>query len=375
MFKSLRYLSQAIDFFQLPNEMRSIIFYSESKNYWPLFKGLIDGLIDESELTVCYITSADDDPGFKYYRNRYKSFLIGDGYIRNWFFLNMQAKIVVMTMPDLHQYQVKRSKYNIHYIYLQHALVSLHMVYRNGAFDWYDTIFCAGSHHVREVRYIEEKYSLPKKKILKHGYARLDSIFKNNQIKKKIDSNIKHALFAPTWGRQGTIETGLGEKVVNKLLSLGYKVTLRIHPETRKSSMTMVNKIVSGQLNNNMFIFEDNVVSLDSFFESDFMVSDWSGAALEYSFGLNKPVVFLDVPRKNNNPKYKEINITPLEVSIREKIGVVATLDDIDCSLIDSLSNISIDSSRYVFNIGKSDFYGIKYILDLLEKIDQKNIT
>ncbi len=70
MFKSLRYLSQAIDFFQLPNEMRSIIFYSESKNYWPLFKGLIDGLIDESELTVCYITSADDDPGFKYYRNR-----------------------------------------------------------------------------------------------------------------------------------------------------------------------------------------------------------------------------------------------------------------------------------------------------------------
>ena len=32
------------------------------------------------------------------------------------------------------------------------------------------------------------------------------------------------------------------------------------------------------------------------------MVSDWSGAALEYSFGLKKPVIFLDLPKKVNNP-------------------------------------------------------------------------
>ena len=64
----------------------------------------------------------------------------------------------IMTMPDLNQYQVKRSKYPVHYIYIQHSLVSLHMVCRKGAFDNYDTICCAGPHHVREIRAVEKKY-------------------------------------------------------------------------------------------------------------------------------------------------------------------------------------------------------------------------
>ena len=53
------------------------------------------------------------------------------------------------------------------------------------------------------------------------------------------------------------------------------------------------------------------------------MVSDWSGAAIEYAFALEKPVIFCDVPRKVNNPDYQEIDREPIEVSIREKIGTI----------------------------------------------------
>ena len=362
---------QANEFLRLPRLMRSIVFYSEGKNSWPLFKGLIDGIFDQSDFNVCYITSGEDDPSFEYNNNRFTSFLIDDSYVRNWLFENMQADILIMTMPDLNNYQVKRSKHHVHYIYVQHALLSLHMAYRQGAFDWFDTIFCSGPHHVHEIRCLEEKYNLPQKKILEHGYARLDSIIKGKQPA-KVDNDFKHALFAPSWGPNAVIELGLGDQVVERLLSFGYKVTLRPHPETLKSSSKIINKIISKHSNNNMFVYEEGVSSLDSFHQSNFMISDWSGAALEYSFGLKKPVIFLDLPKKVNNPMYTEINITPLEVLVREEIGVIVSVDQITVSLINSLPYGQINPEKYVFNIGKSDFYGVKYILDMTNDLCNK---
>ena len=311
MLKTLKYILQANEFLHLPRKMRRIVFYSEGKNYWPIFKGLVVGILNQSNLNICYLTSSKDDPGFKYSNKQFKSFLIDDSYVRNWLFENMQADVFILTMPDLNNYQLKRSKYPVHYIYVQHNLMSLHMSYRQGAFDWFDSVFCSGPHHVQEIRCLEETYNLPHKKILEHGYARLDSIIKNKQSG-KVDNDLKHALFAPSWG---------------------------------------------------------NVSSLDSFHQSNFMISDWSGAALEYSFGLNKPVIFLDLPKKINNPLYKDINITPLEVSVRKEIGAVVNIDDITPSLIASLPYGQIDPNKYVFNIGKSDFYGVKYILNMAEDL------
>ena len=371
MLKILKYILQANEFLRLPKVMRRVVFYSEGKNYWPLFKGLIDGILDQSDLNVCYISSGKDDPGFEYSDNHFKSFLIDDSYVRNWLFENMQADVLIMTMPDLNNYQVKRSKHPVHYIYVQHCLMSLHMGYRQGAFDWFDTVFCAGPHHVHEIRCLEEKYNLPQKKLLEHGYARLDSIIKHKQPT-KVDNEFKHALFAPSWGHNASIELGFGDQVVEKLLSFGYKVTLRPHPETLKSSSKIINKIISKHCNNKMFIYDECVSSLDSFYHSNFMISDWSGAALEYSFGLNKPVIFLDLPKKINNPKYKEIDVVPLEVSVREDIGVIVSVDDLTPSLISSLSYDKVDSSKYVFNIGRSDFYGTKYILDMADDLCNK---
>mgnify|MGYP000365500401 FL=1 len=336
-----------------------------------MFKGLIDGILDKSDLNICYISSEKGDPGFEYSHHHFKSFLIDASYVRNWLFENMQADILIMTMPDLNNYQVKRSKHPVHYIYVQHALMSLHMGYRHGAFDWFDTVFCSGPHHVHEIRCLEEKYNLPHKKILEHGYARLDSIIKHKKPT-NADNDFKHALFAPTWGHNAAIELGFGGQVVEKLLSFGYKVTLRPHPETLKSSSKIINKIISKYSNNEMFIYEQGISSLDSFHQADFMITDWSTAALEYSFGLNKPVLFLDLPKKINNPLYTEIDATPLEVSVREDIGVIVSVDDIAPSLINSLPYGKVDPKKYVFNIGKSDFYGVKYILDMTDRLYNK---
>ena len=366
MLKTLKYILQANKFMRLPKSVRRIVFYSEGKSYWPLFQGLIGVILDESDLFVCYISSGIDDPGLNYNSPKFKSFLTDDSYVRNWFFENIQADVIIMTMPDLNQYQVKRSKHKVHYIYIQHALMSLHMAYREGAFDWYDTIFCAGPHHVEEIRCLEVKYKLPQKNLFKHGYSRIDYILKQ-KLSKKDDIQIENVLFAPSWGPNAAIESGIATLVVEKLLSFGYKVTFRPHPETIKSSFRKINHIKSKYSKNKMFVYDSCISSLDSFHNSNFMISDWSGAAIEYSLGLNKPVVFLDLPKKINNPNYKNIDLIPLEVEIRNKIGIIVGIDEINHSLLSSLKYIPLDINKYIFNIGKSDYYGAKYILDLVD--------
>ena len=83
-------------------------------------------------------------------------------------------------------------------------------------------------------------------------------------------------------------------------------------------------------------------------------------------------MIFLDLPKKINNPLYKEIDVIPLEVSVREDIGVVASVDEITPSLISSLPYGKVDPRKYVFNVGRSDFYGVKYILDMTDDLCNK---
>ena len=115
-----------------------------------------------------------------------------------------------------------------------------------------------------------------------------------------------------------------------------------------------------------MFEYEKDVAGLESFYNSDIMISDWSGAAIEYAFGLNKPVIFLDIPKKINNHNYKEIDVDPFEVSIREKIGIIIAADKVlKLPNLNTLVKIKkeIDLHKLVFNLGKAHKTA-KYLLE-----------
>lgn len=324
MFKFLKHINAVMKFMGKPREERTIVFYSENKNYWPHLEKLVKEVIADGS-HVCYVTSSDDDGGLDFEDPKYSTFIIGDGLVRNWFFENMETNVVVLTMPDLNIYQLKRSKHKVHYIYVQHSLVSLHMVYRKHAFDCYDSIFCAGPHHVKEVRAMENLYGSQVKNIVEHGYCYLETMteeYKTMNVQNKSSESPKHILIAPSWGPNGLVET-VGKAVVDNLIEHGYKVTLRPHPQTIKFSKDKVDLIVNKYKKNPLFVYESSIVGKDSLYNSDLLISDWSGAAIEYALALKKPVLYVDVPRKINNPDYEELGIVPLEESIRNEIGIV----------------------------------------------------
>lgn len=106
------------------------------------------------------------------------------------------------------------------------------------------------------------------------------------------------------------------------------------------------------------------------------MISDWSGAALEFSFSRLKPVLFVDVPRKINNPDYLSLEIEPIEVSIRQNIGMVVPEEDL-AQTGKYIKELMENADRFkdkikqcreasVYNIGESGKAGAKELVRLL---------
>ena len=364
-------------FKKLDQKDRSIVFYLEKESDFIFFKPVVEKLTQEYDTKICYVTSSKTDPMLSCNDKNILPFYIGDGVARSNFFINLKATIMVMTMPDLETFHIKRSKvYPVHYVYIFHSLNSTQRAYTNTAFDNFDTIFCTGNYQIIEIQTREKKFNLKKKKLVKHGYGRLDTLINEARITdiRKSVSNNKVVLIAPSWGPNGLIETK-GQEIVRILLDSGFYVILRPHPVTLKKSSKVIQKIEKEFKDNLNFKLETDIRNTESFFLCNCMISDWSGVAIEFAFAFEKPIFYVDTPQKINNPEHHQIGLVPLEKKIRTQIGEVLSLSQL--SLIPSKINQSLQSQNKfkekiqkikeetVFNIGNSGEQGAKYLLEL----------
>jgi len=369
-------------FEKLDKKDRSIVFYLENEYSFIYFQPIVEKLTQKYDMKICYITSSKTDPMLTCKDKNILPFYIGDGIARSNFFINLKATVIVMTMPDLETFHIKRSKvYPVHYVYIFHSLTSTHYIYGKNAFDNFDTIFCTGNYQIIEIQERERKFNLVKKKLVKHGYGRLDTLIDEAQSTdiRKRTSNNKIILIAPSWGANGLIETK-GQEIVHILVDSGFDVILRPHPMTIKKSNKVVQKIEKEFKDNLNFKLETDIRNTESFFLCDCMISDWSGVAIEYAFAFEKPIFYVDTPQKNNNPEYDQIDLVPLEEKIRSQIGEVISLSEL--SIIPSKINQFLQSQNKfkekiqksreetVFNVGNSGEQGAKYLLELKKSLE-----
>ncbi len=363
-------------FKKLPLTQRRLVVYSEDGNSWPHLGPIVETLVSEHGLPLTYLTSSIDEPILSAAPEGVTPLFIGDGHIRTWLFRSMEAEFLLMTMPDLETFHIKRSVYPVHYIYTYHSIVSTHMIYQKAAFDHFDTVFCVGPHHEREIRATEKFYGLSAKIMFHHGYPRLDTLLAEDPNNETIQNNSQiRVLIAPSWGPKGLLET-TGHVLVEILLEAGLHVTVRPHPMTRNQASGMLDQLQAKFAAYPGFEFEENIASTESIRRSHLMVSDWSGAALEYAFSRERPVLFVDVPRKVNNPEWEGIGIAPIEDSIRNEIGSILSPDRfseapaIIQKLIEEKENYQsqIQSSRekYVYNLGSSARAAADYLAKII---------
>jgi YidC/Oxa1 family membrane protein insertase len=253
------------------------------------------------------------------------------------------------------------------------------MVYKPNAFDNFDTIFCVGPHHIKEIRAWENLNKLKQKKLVLHGYGKLDTLILTQKSLKNVrttDSPIR-ILIAPSWGKNSIIERHGGD-FLESLLENNFQVILRPHQQTQHYKSNILNIIEKKYEGFDNFIMEKNGYTMESILNSDILITDWSGIAMEFAFTRLKPVLFVDVPKKINNPAYKNIEFEPIEIFTRAEIGVImpeTELDEISKYIYLLLNNsksyedkIKIIRNNSIFNIEKSGNEGAKEIMNLLNE-------
>ena len=318
-------------FKKLPWDWRSIVIYSESGQDWHQFSGLVEELNGPLGRKVCYVTSDAQDPGLGRDHPEFRAICIPEGWFLTIFFQVTQADLFVLTMMDLQNLQLKRSLHPVHYLYLFHSMGSTHMVDNENSFDHYETLFCAGPHQVAEIRRREELKGLPAKHLFDYGHPRLEQVIAEGRAYRGGPSagGPPTLLVAPTWGDTSIFNTCGGE-LIGVLLDAGYRVIMRPHYQSKRQTPEVIAAVRDAFAGNPRFEYVDRMGETDSILRSDLLVSDWSAMALEYAWGLEKPVLFIDVPRRIRNPNWQELGIEPIESSIRSEVGEIVSPDALE---------------------------------------------
>jgi len=318
-------------FKKLSWDWRNILIYSESGQDWHQFSGLIAYLNENLGCKTCYISSDKSDPGLRRDHENFRAIYIPEGLFLTIFFQVNQSDVFVLTMMDLGNLQLKRSLHPVHYIYLFHSMGSTHMVDHENSFDHYDSLFCAGPHQMAEIRKREEIKNLPAKHLFDYGHPRLEEVIALGRAHRRDEPERgpRTVLIAPTWGETSIFNT-CGSELIGILLDAGYRVIMRPHYQSNRQTPEVIAAVRDAHAGHDRFEYIDRMGETDSLLRSDILVSDWSGMAMEYALGLEKPVLFIDVPRRIRNPNWKELGIEPVEASIRQQVGEILSPESLD---------------------------------------------
>ncbi len=369
---------------KLSADWRNIVVYSESGQDWHYFEPLIAALNGDLKRRVTYTTSDQNDPGLSRQHPLFEAICIPAGFFLTMHFNMQRADVVVLTMMDLGNLQLKKSINPVHYIYLFHSLGSTHMVDHANSYDAYDSLFCVGPHHVAELRKRESMQAMAARNLFEYGHPRLENLLSAAKSYRQNASQLVSGkarkpvvLVAPTWGEQ-SIFNSCGDELTSVLLSAGYHVIIRPHYQTLQMTPEVVDSLIDKYGDHENFEYQDQMGESDTLFRSDILICDWSAMAIEYALGLEKPVLFIDLPRRVRNPDWQALGIEPQEASFRELAGDTVSAQHLHeapdriARLLETQqsfqSHMEKLRTQMVFNIGTSIETGTREIARLADE-------
>lgn len=256
-------------------------------------------------------------------------------------------------------------------------MTSLNLTLRTGALDNFDTIFANNQEQVKEIKEIEKIRNTKKKNLVKVGYPLMDDLIKEYEEEGKTESNT--ILIAPSHQQDNILDSCIDE-ILKNLLNTKYKIIVRPHPQYIQRYPEKIDKLIEKYKDrfNDNFYFELDFSSNKSIYNSALVITDWSGIGMEYSLATTKPTLYINTKMKVMNKDYKKINVEPIDISMRNKIGKAIEKQEVKDikNIVDDLilnqkkykeNNIEI-RNKYLFNIGKSSKIAGEYIINKISK-------
>jgi len=338
MLKLLRIIKQKYYIFKNINfvikKKPKIIFYSEGLSYQKYAILLIKILSKKYPGQVYYVSSDIND---KINNHDVKNLFVGSGFLMQYFFSFINTENLFLTLTDLNNHSIKKTKNVKNYIYYFHSPVSKTKVCTKGAFDYYDTILCIGPYQMEEIQLRENLKSINKKKLIKTGYFYFDYLQNNISLNNEFDE----ILIAPSWNyNEPHFINENFEEIISFLLKKNFKVRFRPHPEHFKRSKIVLDRIRKN-LNNNNFIFDAETENKASMENAKCLITDNSGIAIEYTLIFKRPVLYLAGNEKLHNKEIDDYkDLVSLEDNIKKLFGYKFNVTDIEN--LDRLINNSI---------------------------------
>ena len=370
-------------FFKVAN--KHLVFYAEGGGFYRYFQSVVEYLLAHSNVVIHYVTNDPKDGVFSHpaaqgEKSRIRAYFIGQTRIIP-LMMKMDADMVVMTTPDLNTYQIKRSyvKKDVEYVYLDHGPTSVHMCYRKGAFDHFDTIMCNGPFQVAEHRATERTYGLRPKKLIESGYPLLDALL---SAPCATPTSPKRIMIANSHQPDNIFDTCLDELVTalrqNQVLtqSDNLEIVIRPHPQYVRRNPAKMQAIEDRYRNASGVILETDFSKPSTMDQSAVLITDWSGIAYEYAFKTKHPCLFIDTPMKVINPEWKKIDLVPTDISFRNEVGVSVAMQDMNAAA-DAVADMIANPTKFAdrierllhdqfFNPGHAGEVAGRYILDSL---------
>ena len=362
-------------------ENKQIVFYSEKNGFYKYFRDVIETIQRRTDVIIHYISSDPDDEIFSLTSDTFHTYYIEEKLMV--LMMRMDADIVVMTTPDLQKYYIKRSmvRDDVEYVYMDHGMNSVNLMLRKGALDAFDTVFCANANVVEELRAQEKVYGLKEKNLVPYGYAMIDNMIRAYEKQPPVKNDPPVILIAPSWQEDNIMDSCI-DGLLKALLPMQYRVIVRPHPQYVRHYPEKLQAMQAKYASSPNFTLQTDFSSNETVFNADVLVTDWSGTAYEYSFTTLKPCLFINTPMKVMNPDYRDIDVTPFDISIRNQIGIALEPGQIDqiAPAVHRLlheqafspDSIAALRSQSLFNIGKAASVGADYLINrLIEKSRQ----
>ena len=315
-----------------PNRRYSLVYYSEGKQYWNVFKPLLEEGANR-KLEALYLTSDKEDPGLEAQIEGVEAIYIGSGREAYYNLNRLNADLVVMTTPGLDVLEIKRSKNVKHYSHITHA-TSSSATYKAFGTDYYDSVLVGGEGTLELIRELEEVRNLPPKKIEIIGHTYLDVLrenLKENDYEYSLFKEKKKTiLISPTWGDHGLL-TKYGERLLKALEgSDKYNVIIRPHPQSFISDKEVMDRLLEKFPENESRVWNTDRENLKALAHADIMISDFSGIIFDFYTLFKKPILTIRGQYEKRGREAMDLKEEPWDLRILDKIGRTLAEDDFE---------------------------------------------
>ena len=273
-------------------DREEIVFYTDSKRYWNMFKPLCDEMEHRGQ-KVLYLTASPDDPLLAETYQHIRCEFAGEGnkaYARMNF---IRADVVFTSTPGLDVYQWKRSRDAKWYVHIIHAANDATR-YRMFGLDYFDAVLVCGEYQIRQIRGLEKVRDLPKKDVELVGLPQLDYMREKLLQNPPPQKEGMTILLAPSWG-PSSIFNRFGEKMIRALIATGHHLVIRPHPQSMTSEKDLIDRLQAQFPDSEKLEWNFDNDNFDVLNRSDILISDFSGVMFDFALVFDKPIIYADV--------------------------------------------------------------------------------